>query len=338
MSIRELEREAERNREGLLDSVAALQHRLTPTAVKHDVQDYMRNRTNRLTASLERSARDNPVQALAIAAAAAYPLWGLISRLPAPLLVIGAGVALSRRTAGSDQAAGRSNFVEGAKENLGTYADAALEKIASAKASVQEQAEFGMKVARGAVDRASATATRISGRTREITAQTSGKIFGTTEEFGADDDPYGSAVDTMSADSMRAAATRANDWIGDTVSRNPLLVGAVGLAIGAAIAAALPKTRQEDQLLGSASDHLKQRAGEVAVAGVDAAKHVAADVYRDVKTSAEEQGLSAEGLKDTANDVAERLRSAASAFWQDQSQGRDETYSPNASIKMGEAS
>ena len=43
-SLRELERDAERNRADLMETVDALQKRISPTAIKHDVKDYVRSK------------------------------------------------------------------------------------------------------------------------------------------------------------------------------------------------------------------------------------------------------------------------------------------------------
>jgi hypothetical protein len=50
------------------------------------------------------------------------------------------------------------------------------------------------------------------------------------------------------------------------LSEQPLLLGAMGIAVGAAIGAALPSTEQEDRLFGSTRDkalsEVKQRGAE----------------------------------------------------------------------------
>ena len=43
---------------------------------------------------------------------------------------------------------------------------------------------------------------------------------------------------------------------------------------------------------------------------MDTAKDVAADIYREAMASAKEQGLSAEGLKEAAGEVADKVRAA----------------------------
>ena len=127
-SLRELERDAERNRVDLMNTVDALQKRISPAAIKHDVQDYVRGKKDSFLQSLEQRARDNPVQTVAIAAGAAYPLWGIISRIPVPLLLIGAGFALTRRSAEDQDQVTITSFVDRARERLGEATDAAREK------------------------------------------------------------------------------------------------------------------------------------------------------------------------------------------------------------------
>ena len=53
-SLRELERDAERNRADLMNSVDALQRRISPAAIKHDVQDYVPRQKDSFLQSLEK--------------------------------------------------------------------------------------------------------------------------------------------------------------------------------------------------------------------------------------------------------------------------------------------
>ena len=97
-SLAQLEREAARNRAELMGTVDALQNRISPSAIKQDVQDYVRDKKDGILRSLEQRARENPLQTAAIAAGAAYPLWRIVTSVPVPLLLIGAGLALTRRS------------------------------------------------------------------------------------------------------------------------------------------------------------------------------------------------------------------------------------------------
>jgi len=67
------------------------------------------------------------------------------------------------------------------------------------------------------------------------------------------------------------APARAARAIGD----NAALIGGVGIAIGAVIAAALPKPRAEAKVVGQASDRVKQAAGKAVQTSFEAAKDAA---------------------------------------------------------------
>jgi hypothetical protein len=59
----------------------------------------------------------------------------------------------------------------------------------------------------------------------------------------------------------------------------PLIGGALAFAVGAAIGAALPHTRQEDEALGEAADDVKSRLSDQASKTFDKAESLATDVY-----------------------------------------------------------
>lgn len=65
------------------------------------------------------------------------------------------------------------------------------------------------------------------------------------------------------AGSARAQAARAGEGFGRMMDEQPLVVAALGVALGAVIGAMLPSTEREDRLLGEASDRTKERAKEL---------------------------------------------------------------------------
>jgi ElaB/YqjD/DUF883 family membrane-anchored ribosome-binding protein len=78
---------------------------------------------------------------------------------------------------------------------------------------------------------------------------------------------------------------RAKDQVSHFVDEQPLVVAALGLAIGAALGAALPTTRRENELLGRTRDDLLGRAKETALEQVETVKQSAqrfADAATDV--------------------------------------------------------
>ena len=108
-SVTALRSEAEANRARLtgtvedlrtqvVDTATDLRERLSPEAIKTEVTQYVRDSRDQVWHSLEQKARDNPLQALAVGAALAYPALKLMRAMPAPLLLVGAGLLLSRTT------------------------------------------------------------------------------------------------------------------------------------------------------------------------------------------------------------------------------------------------
>src|SRR5262249_39122630 len=79
--------------------------------------------------------------------------------------------------------------------------------------------------------------------------------------------------------------------LADLFERQPLALAALGVAIGAGIAAALPTTEVEAEYLGEASDAMKERAQEFAADQVDHAGAVAEKAYDAASDEARNQGL-----------------------------------------------
>ena len=94
----------------------------------------------------------------------------------------------------------------------------------------------------------------------------------------------------------------------------PLALGAIGLAIGAAIAASIPVTEKETEYLGETSDFVKQKASEIAAEKARDAVDLGERVVDAVVDEARQQGLTAQGLKLAASEMAEKASRVAGAF------------------------
>jgi hypothetical protein len=68
----------------------------------------------------------------------------------------------------------------------------------------------------------------------------------------------------------------------------PLVMGALAFAAGAALGAVVPHTRQEDQLMGDAADSIKRQAGEMAADLYEQGKQKAGELYEEVSEKAGE--------------------------------------------------
>lgn len=107
----------------------------------------------------------------------------------------------------------------------------------------------------------------------------------------------------------------------DIFEEQPLIAGALALALGAALGAALPRTRVEDQYLGDQSDHLmeeaerifeeeKQKLGRVAKAATAEAKSVVSEAKENADDAAPAE-TAAQAVADKAKSAGRRVVDAA---------------------------
>jgi hypothetical protein len=73
------------------------------------------------------------------------------------------------------------------------------------------------------------------------------------------------------AGSAKEQWERARGGLDYLVNEQPLALGAIGLAIGAVLGAAAPRTRAEEQLMGEASRNVTDKAKEVGQQQLDKA-------------------------------------------------------------------
>jgi ElaB/YqjD/DUF883 family membrane-anchored ribosome-binding protein len=95
--------------------------------------------------------------------------------------------------------------------------------------------------------------------------------------------------------------------LSDVFRAQPLALGAIGLAIGAGIAAALPATELEADYLGETSDTVKAKATEFAEETADRVTKVAGNALEAAAQEAQQQGLTLEGAKSTAGDISAKV-------------------------------
>ena len=95
--------------------------------------------------------------------------------------------------------------------------------------------------------------------------------------------------------------------LSDLFRAQPLALGAIGLAIGAGIAAALPPSEVEAAYLGETSDTVKAKAAEFAAEQTARATTVAEVVMGAVTEEARKEGLTAERAKSAVGDISAKV-------------------------------
>jgi hypothetical protein len=108
-------------------------------------------------------------------------------------------------------------------------------------------------------------------------------------------------------DAGGALFSTARENLSELFRAQPLALGAVGLAIGAGIAAALPATDLEAEYFGEASDNFKEQAADFASEQVARAADVAEEVITAVSDEARKQGLTVDAAKSAVADIPGKL-------------------------------
>jgi hypothetical protein len=231
------------------------------------------NSTGSFVSDLGDAARQNPVSAALIGMGVLWLFTGGARRLGFD------GLAAANDTV----ARGRSAMRSGLDSVGGVASDLADRVSQTAKRTGTASGE--------AINAATDTVRGGAGEAYEQTARAASQFAGSaTDAFGT---------------------ARAN--LANMFHDQPLLLGAVGLAIGAGIAASFPSTELEAEYLGETSDQLKDNAQEFASRQTDRAKTVAQNAVRAATEEARRQGLDPDGLKAAANDIGDRVRTIVGA-------------------------
>lgn len=303
-SLTELQREAEASRADLMHTVDSLQSRVSPRALKEDIKEYVRDTGNSLLFNVERRIRDNPLQSAAIAAGLAFPLWRLLSSVPAPIALIGAGIALSQRggnggrggaphaanaSKGPDISDVMSQAADKIGERVSAAADIASEKLGALKAQTAHAVDDAVhKVQDLASDSAATVSDAVS------------QAYNSSKEMAE-----------KATHEVELAFDRTKDRLVHAVEEHPLVVGGVGLLIGAFVASCIPTTSAEASAFGEVSADLKGRALGAVNKGIDVVKTAAGDVYDNAVEQTTKRGFTADVLDDVLHETGGKVQSAA---------------------------
>jgi gas vesicle protein len=319
-SVEELRHESERSRAELAatvhqlrdrisDTAEDIRHKVSPQHIRSEVSGYISHKTQSWAETVKQRAAENPMQAVAVGTAIAVPLMRLARGFPLPLLMIGAGLALTSKTA-RDRA---TDAAAPAMEKAGEVLDGARERAQALRGDIKDRLSSAQSqatsTAKDAQDRAAGVADDLRSRAAQATSTVSDKL---REGMDAAKDTIerarASAEETATAakDAAEAAPAKARQVIGD----NAALIGGLGIAIGAIIAAALPQSKVEAKVMGQASDNVKQAASEAAQSGFEAAKDATTSAADAAATSVSEADLGGHASRMTQN-LAEKLKEAA---------------------------
>ncbi len=160
-----------------------------------------------------------------------------------------------------------------------------------------------------------------------------GRPEGNSDVWSTMSEAAGSVADTAkdAAGSVGAAASDAVDRItggiatttANTTDRlrqgvqqglqqEPLVLAALGFAVGAAIGGLLPHSKVEDEAVGEISDEVRGKAEEILQTGLETGKQVAAETFEALKEEADKQGLTDTGASTVVEKIGDVAKAAAS--------------------------
>jgi ElaB/YqjD/DUF883 family membrane-anchored ribosome-binding protein len=194
-----------------------------------------------------------------------------VKKNPLPLALIGIGTGLlvyqsmsksssrtgngtSRRLYSGGATGDESSTFGSAKRTLSDATDKIGDTASSAYESVSNVAGSAYESVTGAVSSASTRASDVASR-----------VYDRAGEYG----------------------TIAHEKYDEYLEENPLALGAVAIAVGAAVGLAIPSTNYEGRLMGDAREKLMERAQDAAGGLVDKAKQAASEVGQTIKEEAQ---------------------------------------------------
>jgi gas vesicle protein len=305
----ELAATVDRLREQIADTAEDIRYKVSPENIKAEVSGFISHKTHGWLDALKQQAMDNPMQAVAAGTAIAVPALRLARGFPLPLLMIGAGLALSSKTV-RDRAAEaaepalekvRGAFDETA-ERAQSLGDGMRKAMSHAERQAAGMADEVQQTAGGMADAASGMASDLSGRATQAADAMANRV-----RSGMD------AASEMAKEKMervRSTATNAPATASKMIRDNAALIGGLGVAIGAILAASLPSTTAEARVVGQASDRVKRAATTAAQSGFEAAKDTVLSAADAAARSVSEADLGGHASRIT-EDVTERLKEVA---------------------------
>ena len=307
----ELEREAEATRARLSDTADQIRARMSPGQLMDEVLNQFRGGDgSQMLANLRGQVRDNPMALALVGGGLAWLMMGSGSQgsgspgqgpwrypsaqagtqaPPYPATDTG-NFATYRLDEEARTGAGAAGAARGGSSGsgIGSAASSAAGSVGSAASSAVSSV-------------ADSVADSVSGMAREASDALSSARSAVGEGLHeAGDRAHRMAHDLRSAGSQAfgevrhsaaGAGHQARDTFFDVLEREPLVIGAIGLAVGAAIGAFLPATEVEREHLGPAGEALKEKADALVDRGVAKAKEAVSEVYETARDEADRQGL-----------------------------------------------
>jgi hypothetical protein len=274
----EVELEVEASRQDLDRTVEALKEKMTPGQIFDEASRAMGGAGNQILSKFVEQAKENPMPLAVMGLGLA---WLMTSQNKRPAYA-GAyqpqGYATETYSSDGYGAYGSQSDGGGGRGKVSGAAHAVADKASGALSSAKE----GLASAKHGLANAASGAAQ---STRSAAGNLSSMAGGAASKVGE----------------YRQQAQRK---VAETYDNDPMMIGAVGLVVGAVVGAALPSTQVENRTFGSARDRILDKGKDLAQDGLDQAKGVAQAAYGSVKSEIERTAEDGGNLSDRAEQVA----------------------------------
>jgi ElaB/YqjD/DUF883 family membrane-anchored ribosome-binding protein len=237
-----------------------------------------------------------------------------VKQYPEAFLVLAAGCALLLRGSGLgamvQRSGARNQTWNGPREST---ASAVRGYAADLRDRVSDTAS-------AASDKASGYATALAENASAISERTSDYVSSLSDQAADWSRNVADEATRMSAQaksSMQAQADR-------VVREQPFVIAALGVAVGAAVAALLPPSQIERDAMRPVSD----AASDAAKAAAERVKGAVSATAEHLKEAAERKGLTPEGLKDVARNATQTFSDTLAGSTQPQALSSTQPVSP----------
>jgi hypothetical protein len=282
-SAAEIEREVDKSRADVEQTLDAIQDRLSPGQLVDQAMAYFRNGSGgEFTRNLGHSVTQNP--------------------MPLALVAIGVGWMMMNQRPGHQRTTA-PDYWDDEVDELDRYSTDATRPGVTSYPGAASYPGGAIYTAPGDDsgtddDGGKGVGDRMHGLAEDAKNRL-GEVGDRARELGSEArDRLSHARDDVSARAYRAReqacrhGRRVKQDVLRSLNEQPLVLGAIGLAVGAALGAALPPSETEDRLMGETRDEALRRAEKVGRAQAEKARSVAGAAVAAARDEADKQGLS----------------------------------------------
>jgi ElaB/YqjD/DUF883 family membrane-anchored ribosome-binding protein len=340
-SAADIEADVEQTRLRVARTIDALRDSMSPGQIMDQVVDYARTSGGaEFTRNLGAAVRDNPLPIALIGAGIGWLLLSGQNKGTPHTNVVPVGPQRmlppppSTRMHVVHQSSG-PGVMERVSQTTASVRDGAEQTISSVGSSIGQAAgTVGSAVSQAASSVGNAVGQAVSGARDAIGSVASSASGAASSVASSASDVAGSMGSALGSanDTVRAYRHDATHMIGQGYStasgsagqlggqlrqgwnrastEQPLLLGALGIALGAALGALLPRTETEDRLMGETSDSVTRQLSTAAQEQYEQAKEVVTERVGEVRDKLSEGAPSASSIGDAVTDAARRVTEA----------------------------